>query len=269
MARRAASIWRAVRRPRPVAFSPYSPKLTLLPTVATPLLRPFCSLRYFRLAGCNILRSCSLARRTLGRFGRRGGSRLRLCVVRKHLALENPHLDADDAVGRLGFGKAVVDIGAQGMQWHAPLAIPFGARDFDSVEPPGAHDLDALGTETHCVLHRALHGAAEHDPLFELLRDRIGHELRIDFGLANLLDIESDIGAHHLAQVAPQRLDVLAFLADDDSRTRAVDRDARVFRRPLDGDLPDRCVRKLLPEIVAHLDVLVQRCRELLAVRVP
>src|SRR5262249_1720709 len=51
MARRAASSWRAVRRPRVVAFRPYSPKDTLAPRVATPVLRPFCCLRYFVRAG--------------------------------------------------------------------------------------------------------------------------------------------------------------------------------------------------------------------------
>src|SRR5258706_8957664 len=54
MARRAASSWRAVSRPRVVAFRPYSPKDTLAPRVATPVLRPFCCLRYLVLAGCNI-----------------------------------------------------------------------------------------------------------------------------------------------------------------------------------------------------------------------
>src|SRR2546422_1311188 len=54
IARRAASSWRAVRRPRVVALSPYSPKLTLAPRVATPVLRPFCCLRYLVLAGCSM-----------------------------------------------------------------------------------------------------------------------------------------------------------------------------------------------------------------------
>src|SRR5438105_9327159 len=144
MARRAASIWRAVRRPRPVAFSPYSPKLTLLPTVATPLLRPFCSLRYFLLAGCNILRSCSRPARAFGRFGRRLRRGRGLGVMREHLALEDPHLDADDAVGGARLGKSVIDIGAQRVKRNAALAIPFPARDFHAVQTPRAHDLDAL-----------------------------------------------------------------------------------------------------------------------------
>src|SRR5882724_13065746 len=127
IARRAASIWRDVSRPRPVAFRPYSPKLTLLPTVATPLLRPFCSLRYFRLAGCSILRSHShswprsaLTLRLRRRRRRCHGFR----VVRQHFALEHPNLDADDAVGRARLGEAVVDVGTQRVQRHPPFAIP-------------------------------------------------------------------------------------------------------------------------------------------------
>src|SRR5207247_4983807 len=87
IARRAASICRAVKRPRVVALRPYSPKLTLAPTVATPLLRPFCSLRYFLLAGCSILHSWGLAHAF--RLLRRGRWRdLRLGVMRQHLTLE-------------------------------------------------------------------------------------------------------------------------------------------------------------------------------------
>src|SRR5690625_6808331 len=55
IARRAASIWRAVKRPRLVALRPNSPKDTWVPRVAKPLLRPLCSLRYFLRAGCNII----------------------------------------------------------------------------------------------------------------------------------------------------------------------------------------------------------------------
>ena len=66
---------------------------------------------------------------------------------------------------------------------------------------PDAHDLDALGAQPHRVLHRALHGAAEHDALFELLRDRVGDQLRIDFRLADFLDVDVHRHAHQLAAV--------------------------------------------------------------------
>src|SRR3954447_27038704 len=193
-----------------MAFRPYSPKLTLLPTVATPLLRPFCSLRYFLLAGCSILCSWRRAttRRALGRFRRGCWGLHGFGVVRHPFALEDPNLDADDAVRRARLGETVVDVGAQRMQRHAAFAVPLAARDFRAVEAARRHHLDALRAEAHRVLHRALHGAAEHDPLLELLRDRIGDELRVDLGLPDLFDVEADFAPHHLAQVAAQRLDV-------------------------------------------------------------
>src|SRR2546430_1749830 len=268
IARRAASIWRAVRRRRPTAFSPYSPKLTLAPTVATPLLRPFCSLRYFRLAGCNIFHSRWLPS-PLRCFGRRRRGRLRLRVVRHHFALEHPNLDPDDLVCRLLLEKKIIDIRAQRVERHPPLAIPLATRDFDAVQPPRAHDLDALRAKAHRVLHRALHGTAEHDALLQLLRDRVGDELRVDLGLPNLLDIEADFGAHHLAQVRPQRFDVLALLANDHAWARAVNGNARVFGGTFDRDLADRGVRELLLQIRADLDVLVQYRGVVLAVGVP
>src|SRR6185295_49801 len=107
IARRAASIWRAVRRPRPTALSPNSPKLTLAPRVATPVLRPFCSLRYFLLAGCSILRSSSCLAFRLG-----SGRGHRLLAAAQYFALEHPDLDADHAVGCLCLGKSIIDVRA-------------------------------------------------------------------------------------------------------------------------------------------------------------
>src|SRR5438067_5203201 len=287
IARRPASIWRAVRRPRVVAFNPNSPKDTLAPRVATPLLRPFCSLRYFLLAGCSILRSrfaCFLAlaaflafarlaafarglAQFLLRLNRRG--RGRLLALAQHLAFEDEHLHADRAVGGARLGESVVDVGAQRMQRHPSFAIPLRARDLRAVEAPGARDLDALGAEAHRVLHRALHRAAEHDALLELAGDRVGDELGIQLGLADLLDVHVDRHAHQLLQRVPQALDVLALLADDHTRTRRVDRDARVLGGALDDDLADGRVRELLLQVLAHLDVLGEHAREILGVREP
>src|SRR3989338_2926888 len=101
IARRAASIWRAVKRPRATAFRPKSPKLTLLPRVARPVLRPFCSLRYFLLAGCSMF--CSRLSYFLLRFG---GSR-HCNFLASSFSLEHPNLNADDAVSGLRLGSAV------------------------------------------------------------------------------------------------------------------------------------------------------------------
>src|SRR3989338_10383500 len=103
IARRAASIWRAVKRPRPTAFRPNSPKLTLLPRVAMPVLRPFCSLRYFLLAGCSMFYSrlsCFLFRFSNGWYGD---------FLSRSFALEYPNFHADDAIGGLRFRSAIID----------------------------------------------------------------------------------------------------------------------------------------------------------------
>src|SRR5262249_30800507 len=92
-------------------------------------------------------------------------------IVIHDLALEDPHLDADHAVGRLRHSIAEVDVGAQGMQGHAALAIPFDAGDFGAAEPAGTIDADAERAKAQGRLHGALHGPAEGDAALQLLGD--------------------------------------------------------------------------------------------------
>src|SRR4051794_1720623 len=84
-------------------------------------------------------------------------------IVLEDFALEHPDLDAADAVSRMRFGRAVVDIGAQRMQRHAALAVPFHACNLGAAETAGAVDADAFGAQAHGRLNGTLHGAAERD----------------------------------------------------------------------------------------------------------
>src|SRR5713101_9641675 len=202
--------------------------------------------------------------------GGRSRRRDRLVALGHHFTLVHPALDADHAVGGLRLGKAVVDVRAQRMKRNAPLAIPLGARNLDAVQAPRAHDLDPLSAQAHRVLHGALHRAAEHDPFFQLLRDRIRYELRVDLGLADFLDVDvHHLYAQELAQIGLEQLDVLALLADHDAGPRAMDGDPGVLGRPLDHHLADRGVGKPFLQIVADLQVLVQHRGEVSAVGVP
>ena len=90
-------------------------------------------------------------------------------IVLQHFAFEDPDLDADDAIGRLGFGRAVVDVGAQRMQRHAAFAVPLGAGDVGTAETAADVDADAAGAHADRRLHRALHGTAERHAALELL----------------------------------------------------------------------------------------------------
>src|SRR4051794_25570967 len=155
------------------------------------------------------------------------------------------------------------------MEWHAALAIPLGARDFDAVQAAGAHDLDALCTQAHGIGHRTLHRTAEHDALFQLRGDVVRDQLRIKLGLAYFFDVDVYRHAHQPLQLAAQRFDVFTLLADHHAGTRAVDRDAGVLRGTLDHDTAHRRVTQALLEKVAHLDVFVEHRRKVARVRVP
>src|SRR4029077_8206890 len=173
-------------------------------------------------------------------------------------ALEDPDLDPAGAVGGESGGDAVIDVGAQGVQRHAALAIPLHARDFGTAETAGAIDADAAGAEPHGRLHGALHGAAESDAALELLRDRFSDELRIEFGLADFDDVDHDIAVGELGDMAAQLLDVGALLADHHARTRRVNGDAALLVRALDDDFRHRRLLELLQQHFADFHVLVQ-----------
>src|SRR4051794_19316117 len=51
------------------------------------------------------------------------------------LALVEPHLHANLSVGRARFREAVVDVGPQRLQRQLAMQVPFGPRDFRTVQP--------------------------------------------------------------------------------------------------------------------------------------
>src|SRR6187402_1292792 len=112
MARRDASIWRLVTHAGSVDCSAKSPNEIVDPRYALPVMRPRITLRYFVRFGINMSeRSASphtvgdgqaAPRRSgllIARVGEIGGQRgLRdLTLLRHHIALVHPNLDADSA----------------------------------------------------------------------------------------------------------------------------------------------------------------------------
>src|SRR3990167_7303746 len=263
IARRAASIWRAVNLPRATAFRPNSPKLTLLPRVAMPVLRPFCSLRYFLLAGCSML--CSRLSYFLFRLSSDWHSNFLT-----NFAFEHPNLHTDNAVRGLCFRSAIINVSTQGMQRHTAFTVPLGACDFNSVQTTRAHDLDTLCTQAHRILHRTLHGTAEHDALFQLCGDAVSDQLRIDFRLAHFLYRHiNGLQPHTLAQFGAQRFDILTLLTDHHARTRGVNRHLGVLGRALDNYLGDAGGSQLLFQKSTNFNIIEQQIQNILAVGIP
>src|SRR5262245_7502990 len=104
---RAASICRLVTQPGSSAFSPYSPKASVEPRMAVPFMRPRWVFRYLTRLGISM--ALPLGGRALGG---------------QDLALEDPYLHADGPERRVRLGQPVVDVGADRVERHAPLAIP-------------------------------------------------------------------------------------------------------------------------------------------------
>src|SRR5262249_47968057 len=184
---------------------------------------------------------------------------LRHRIMLEDFSLEDPDLHSAGAVRGEGGRYPIIDVGPQRVQRHASFAIPLHARDFRPAEAARAVDADAFGTETHCRLNRALHGAAECDTTLELLRDRFRNQLRVQLGLADLNDIDDDIPVRELGNSLPQVLDVGSLLADDYARAGRVDGHAALLVRPLDDDMRHRCLLELLHQLLADLDVLVEQ----------
>src|ERR1700688_3213245 len=249
-----------------IAFSPNWPNDNVAPEVATPWIRPLCAFRNFVFFGCIM----ALSPQTFSNASSSVAARPRIVafghllvlghrVVLKDFALEDPDLDAAGAEGGERGRHPVIDVGAQRVQRHAAFAIPFHSRHFGAAAAARADDTNALGTKTHRRLHRALHGAAERDAALELLGDRFGNQRGIEFRLADLDDVDDDVGSGDIGNLLAQLVDVGALLADHHTRTRRVDRHPALLVRTLDHDPGDGSLLQFLVQDLADLDILVQQ----------
>src|SRR5204862_2753209 len=242
-ATRAASIWRLVTQPGSSALSPYSPNDSVEPRCALPRMFPRWALRYLTRLGISMGRLLGL--------GGRGGS--------QDLALEDPDLHADGPRRRVRGGEAVVDVGADGVRRHAPVAVPLAGRDFAAAQPARAGDPDAVGAEAQGGGDRLLHRAPERHALLELQGDVLGDELRVELGMDDLLDVEVDLLARARLQLVLQLLHLGALAADDDAGPRGEDRDAGAVGRALEVDARDAGVVELVLDGAPDVHVLVEQ----------
>src|SRR5215471_8879326 len=231
-------------------------------------MRPLCALRNLVRIGCSMnyaLRAFVTFARSRRVPARPAGLAFGHALILRHrivlhdLAFEDPNFDAAGAVGRERGGHPVIDVGAQRVQRHAALAIPFHARDLGAAEPPRAIDADAAGAKPHRRLHRALHRPPESDAAFELLRNRFGDQLGVEFGLADFDDVDDDVAVGQRGDLLAQLFDIGALLADDYAGARRMDCDAAFFVRPLDHDLRHRGLLQFRHQRLADFHVLVQQ----------
>src|SRR4051812_31712788 len=177
---RPASIVWALTQPPCTACNPNSPKTTRWPRVALPFIRPLWLFRCLTLLGI---------------------SAIGLVLVH---ALVNPNLNANVALGRLGFHKTVVDLCAQCAERDRPGDCFFAAGHFGAAQPARELNLNSFGAGLHRLIEHALHRAAEAGPLRELFGDFLRHEMRLQLGARNFFDFNVDAPPHEVLQLVLQ-----------------------------------------------------------------
>src|SRR5688572_10177217 len=255
IATRAASIWRFVIHAGSNACRPNSPNSTVPPRYALPRMRPRCCLRYLTRFGINMV---------VGPRSVRGGARGRRLGRLEHFAVEDPHLDAARAVGGVRRRPREVDVGPQRVKRDAAVAVGLVARHLRPAQAARAGDADALGARAHGRGQRLLHGAAERDTLLELLRDVLGHQLGVEVGPLDLLDVELDVLLGQRLELGRQLVDLLALPADDQAGTRRADRDRHLRRLALDDDLADARLEQAVLQVALEEDVFLEQLGEVL-----
>src|SRR5690606_34480231 len=160
------------------------------------------------------------------------------------------------AEGGLGLVEAVVDVRAQRVQRHTTLAVELGAAHLRTAEAAGDLDADALGAGALRALHALAHRTTERHASRELLGDALCDELSVRLGVLDLEDVQLDLLARELLEVAADALGLGATTTDHDARTGRVDVDADAVTGALDLDVRDAGAVQLRLQQTTDLDVL-------------
>ncbi len=156
-----------------------------------------------------------------------------------HVTLVDPDLHADTAEGGPGLVESVVDVGAQRVQGHPAFAVELRAAHLCPAQASGTLHPDALGAALHRRLHGLAHRPPEADPARQLLRHALRDELGVDLRVLHLEDVELDLLAGQLLEVAADAVGLGAPTSDDDPRAGGVDVHPQPALGPLDVDPTD------------------------------
>src|SRR5881394_1234484 len=168
------------------------------------------------------------------------GSLRRLLLARHDLvALIDPDLHADPAESGAGLVETEVDVGPQGVQRHPTLAVELRPGHLGTTETARALHPDPLRTALERGLHRLAHRATERHPAGQLLGHALRDELGVDLRGLDLEDVEVDVLAGQLLEIAADAVGLRAPSADDDARPRGVDVDVDPVTGALDLDPAD------------------------------
>ena len=119
--------------------------------------------------------------------------------------------------------EAIVDVGTQSVQRHLTLAVELRAAHLGTAQTTRALDPDTLRAGAHSALLRLTHRPPELHPGSELLGHPLRDQLGVGFGVLDLEDVQLDLLAGELLQVAAYALRLGAVATDHDARARGED----------------------------------------------
>ncbi len=154
----------------------------------------------------------------------------------------------------LAVAEAVVDLGAEGVQRHATLAIPLAAAHLGAAQTTGALDTDALGAGLAGGLDSLAHSATEGNAAFELLSNGLSNELGVELGALDLDNVDGELAlgdASDLLELGAEGIDLGTLLTDDNAGASGEDDDLHLVASALDLDAGDSCAGELLLEVLA------------------
>ena len=124
--------------------------------------------------------------------------------------------------------------------------------------------LDALAAKTESRVNRLAHSAAESNALFQLQGNRFRHELGVQFGAMNFLDVDVHFALGALLHVLFQLVDFRTLAANDDAGAGGINPDDQLVRGALDVDSADARGLQLFLQNLAELNVFVKQVLSLI-----
>ncbi len=148
------------------------------------------------------------------------------------------------------------------MQRDTSLLVGFATGHFGAAHTAGYLNLDTLGPHAHGRCDGGLHGTTVRYAAFELTGDVVGNDHRIHFRTLHLEDVDLHLLAGEFLELLFQFVDLLAALADDDTRTCGGDGYGDELQRPFYDNLRDTCLGQTGVQVLADFSILHQLGRE-------
>ena len=177
------------------------------------------------------------------------------------LTVADPDLDTKAADLRVRDSECVVDVCTESMERGTSFLEHLAAGHFGAADAAADLDLDALGTHAHGGGDGHLDGAAIADAAFDLTGDAVSDDVGVNLGALDLEDVDLDILLGDLLELLLEHVDLLAALADDDTRTGRVDRNGNELQGALDDDACEAGLRKTVLEVFADAIVFFDLLR--------